>query len=105
MAMSVCTCTESREPIADVVATRPPRLWRVEVRCANYSAFNGYAHTPSDYSQVRCLRCGNVWRTKAGYVNQLPDIADVERYVWSGYAVHAGVMRALGREPYSGQLR
>lgn len=49
--------------------------WVVEARRRNYSAFNGYRHTPSDYSQVRCLECRAVWRTKAKYVEALPDAA------------------------------
>lgn len=46
--------------------------WFVYVRKANYSAFNGYHKTPSDYSEVRCPVCGRVWRTKAAYVDTLP---------------------------------
>lgn len=38
----------------------------------NYSAFNGYRFTPSDYSAVSCTRCGAVWRTNAGWVELLP---------------------------------
>ena len=47
--------------------------WRVLVRNANYSAFNGYHRTPSDYSSLRCGTCGRCWRTNAGYVGQVPD--------------------------------
>lgn len=47
--------------------------WAVLVREANYSAFNGYHRTRSDYSLVRCGACGRVWRTKAAYVSALPD--------------------------------
>jgi hypothetical protein len=47
--------------------------WRVLVRYANYSAFNGYHRTPSDYSSLRCGTCGRCWRTSAGYVGQVPD--------------------------------
>jgi len=47
--------------------------WDVVVRCGNYSAFNGYHFTPSDYSLVRCTTCGSHWRTKAAYVAVLPD--------------------------------
>lgn len=47
--------------------------WRVEIRQANYSAFNGYHRTPSAYSQVRCTKCGRAWRTKAAYVDTTPD--------------------------------
>lgn len=47
--------------------------WRVDVRRANYSAFNGGRRTPSDYSQLHCRACGAVWRTKAAYVGQVAD--------------------------------
>jgi hypothetical protein len=43
----------------------------VQYRC-NFSAFNGYHQTPSDYSCCRCDECGRVWRTKAAYVDTLP---------------------------------
>jgi hypothetical protein len=46
--------------------------WRVTVREANYSAFNGGHRTPSAYSAIRCSKCGRVWRTKAAYVKTLP---------------------------------
>lgn len=39
---------------------------------ANYSAFNGYRRTQSEYSEVRCRKCGKIWRTKAAYVDSLP---------------------------------
>lgn len=47
--------------------------WAVAVRKANYSAFNGGRRTSSDYSLVRCAECGRRWRTKAAYVDTLPD--------------------------------
>lgn len=47
--------------------------WRVVIRRANYSAFNGGRRTPSAYSLVRCTECGAAWRTKAAYVNGTPD--------------------------------
>lgn len=47
--------------------------WYVTVRKANYSAFNGYHRTPSAYSEVRCPTCPTTWRTKARYVDTLPD--------------------------------
>lgn len=60
-----CTCP----------GTRKERMknWQVVVYKANYSAFNGYAYTPSDYSQVCCTGtgCNGAWRTKAPYVNEL----------------------------------
>jgi hypothetical protein len=50
--------------------------WRVQMRRCNYSAFNGYHWTPSDYSLVRCTapHCRGAWRTKAAYVDALPDL-------------------------------
>ena len=50
-----------------------PREVEVVERNCNYSAFNGYRCTYSNYSRVRCLRCGQIWRTKARYVAQSPD--------------------------------
>lgn len=60
--------------------------WFVVARKVNYSAFNGYHATPSDYSEVRCGHpapeghrtrgvqyAGARWRTKAAYVDDLPD--------------------------------
>ncbi|GAB4327423.1 MAG: hypothetical protein Kow0037_00970 [Calditrichia bacterium] len=59
-----CNCEERRKPVLK-------RNWVVTMRKYNCSAFNGYKRTPSDYSEVRCLRCGKVGRTKAQYVDQL----------------------------------
>lgn len=49
--------------------------WVVVHRRCNFSAFNGYHYTPSDYSLVLCMepQCGLRWRTKAEYVDALPD--------------------------------
>lgn len=49
--------------------------WVVSMRNYNQSAFNGYHKTYSEYSEVRCTvgGCRSVWRTKAAYVNELPD--------------------------------
>ena len=49
--------------------------WVVTVRKANYSAFNGYQRTTSDYSQIHCGRCQRTWRGKAAYVDSLLDAA------------------------------
>jgi hypothetical protein len=51
-------------------------FWVVLQRECNYSAFNGYRYTPSDYSTVACHApgCGRAWRTKAAYVGALPDV-------------------------------
>ena len=55
----------------------------VFARYCNYSAFNGYHRTPSDYSGVSCRGCGKCWRTKAAYVNALPD-GDFDRPTVTG---------------------
>jgi hypothetical protein len=47
--------------------------WVVVHRKCNFSAFSGYRRTPSDYSLVLCTACGRRWRTKALYVDTLPD--------------------------------
>lgn len=64
----VCCCPAGPE-------RRAP--WRVVQRQSNHSAFSGYLRTPSAYSEVRCLAplggCGGRWRTRAGYVAELPD--------------------------------
>lgn len=64
-------------PCADRTTHRP--AWRVLVRKANYSAFNGGRRTPSDYSALRCGECGAVWRTKAAYVDTTPDAPPTPR--------------------------
>lgn len=46
--------------------------WVVRVLRGNYSAFNGYRFTPSDYSEVSCTVCERRWRTSAKYVDELP---------------------------------
>lgn len=48
--------------------------WRVRVYRANYSAFNGYRKTSSDYSEVYCTVCRRAWRTKAKYVEELKSL-------------------------------
>lgn len=53
-----------------------PRSLQVIQRRQRRSAFDGYRVMPSDYSTVRCLWCGHVWRTKAAYVDQLPNAPD-----------------------------
>ena len=55
------------------------RNWRVTQRNCNHSAFSGYHFTPSDYSAISCLLCHSSWRTKAGYVDSIPDISEGER--------------------------
>lgn len=51
----------------------PMRYWVVTTRNGNRSAFNGYHFTPSNYSQLHCLRCGTYWRSSGRYVKQVPD--------------------------------
>jgi hypothetical protein len=48
--------------------------WAVVNRKCNFSAFAGGRQTYSDYSLVTCGTCGRQWRTKAGYVDSLPDV-------------------------------
>jgi hypothetical protein len=50
--------------------------WRVYQRRCNASAFNGYHLTRSAYSGLVCTApgCGRRWRTKAGYVAEIPDL-------------------------------
>lgn len=60
------TCSCDKKPLWDL-------HWAVINRNCNYSAFNGYRYTTSDYSCVVCTACGAVWRTKAAYVERLPD--------------------------------
>lgn len=45
----------------------------VTARRCNYSAFNGYHRTRSDYSEVTCAVTRLRWRTKSAYVDRLPD--------------------------------
>ena len=55
----------------DLPLAERKRNWVViHYRC-NYSAFNGYRWTPSDYSCVTCNKCGRIWRTKAKYADYL----------------------------------
>jgi hypothetical protein len=61
-----CECPERKEPMTRD-DDRPARLWRWKDYKANYSAFNGYRYTPSDYSACVCLACGASWRTKANW--------------------------------------
>jgi hypothetical protein len=66
-----CHCEERKKP-------PHMRRWVVLHRRCNYSAFNGYHYTPSDYSSVWCWACGAVGRTKAEYVDYLRDMTDEE---------------------------
>lgn len=58
--------------------------WRVRTRKANYSTFNGRHYIPSAYSEIIYPPCladptapGGRWRTKAAYVDQLPNEEEV----------------------------
>jgi len=61
-----CHCKERKKPIEQ-------RNWVVIDRECNYSAFNGYHYTYSEYSAVLCKSCGVFGRTKAKYVDDLKD--------------------------------
>lgn len=62
--MASCSCPERKKPIQE-------RAWRVLTYLGNYSAFNGYHFTRSEYSSVACDACCATWRTKADYVQLL----------------------------------
>ncbi len=64
-----CECGRKRNDHEDLV---------VIARNENHSAFNGYKRTWSEYSHVRCTRpgCYGDWRTKAKYVDHLPDAGE-----------------------------
>ena len=50
--------------------------WIILTYHGNYSHFEspkGEFH-PSAYSTIKCESCGNIWRTKAGYVGQPPTL-------------------------------
>lgn len=51
------------------------------MRRHNRSAFRGYRETPSAYSEVTCPHDLARWRTRADYVDRLPDgdLAQVQR--------------------------
>lgn len=68
----VCRCKESGKPLEK-------RRWLVYQRYCNHSAFNGGHYTPSDWSSVSCRSCGATWRTKARYVDQVPDYGKEKR--------------------------
>lgn len=69
-----CRCPERRKPVGQ-------RRWVVIARRCNYSAFNGCHYTPSDWSEIYCLTCGALGRTKAAYVAGLldakPDLSEM----------------------------
>lgn len=74
--VSVDDCGRVQTADSSQQACRNPEhrdRWVVLDRECNYSAFNGYRRTPSPYSSVRCPVGGAVWRTKAVYVQDLPN--------------------------------
>lgn len=66
-----CKCVERRKPLKE-------RRWVVVQRQCNHSAFSGYYWTPSEYSEVLCLNCDAIGRTKADYVFDLRDATDAD---------------------------
>jgi len=74
---------------------RPLRDWVIVQRNENRSSFNGsewhyqegYGYSrraESAWSHVLCLTCGAHWRTKANYVQRLPDLAEDKRKLCYG---------------------
>lgn len=61
-----CRCGEHKKPVKE-------RRWVVLQRNQRCSAFDGYRVMSSDYSCVQCHICGTCWRTKADFVNTLPN--------------------------------
>ncbi len=61
---TACKCPERKKPIGE-------RRWECLRYKCNFSAFNDYRRTSSDYSEIQCAACGAVWRTKAAWVDQL----------------------------------
>jgi hypothetical protein len=53
---------------------RRKTAWEVTQRNCNHSTFNGNRRAASSYSAVHCLLCHASWRTKAQYVDELPDM-------------------------------
>jgi hypothetical protein len=65
-----CTCHKGSHSLQ--IRKHRQQYWRIVQYKANRSAFNGYRTMLSAYSEIRCLKCGHFWRTKAAYVNELP---------------------------------
>lgn len=66
---TACRCRGTRE--------EKLKNWVIIQYKCNHSAFNGYKQTPSDYSCIRCMVCGSVWRTKSDYVLMVKGRAEV----------------------------
>jgi hypothetical protein len=61
-----CHCPERAKPVA-------ARAWFVVQRNYQASAFNGYHREFTERSTIVCGQCGAVGRTKARFVDKLPD--------------------------------
>lgn len=61
-----CHCPERNKPIEK-------RAWFVTQRNYRCSAFDGYRQQYSEYSTVNCGLCPACGRTKAKFVDALPD--------------------------------
>jgi len=61
-----CKCPERDKPVAE------SRVMAATVD-DHPLTFSGYHRTPSEYSTVHCRCCRAIGRTKAAYVDQLPD--------------------------------
>lgn len=74
---------------------------KVIQRKCNHSAFNGYRYAPSDYSSVRCFAadCTFAIRTKASYVDGLPDATDADMGIKPDPEVLASYSRTMERRP------
>lgn len=64
-------------PACNCEGPRSERMknWKVVQRHCNHSYFQypGGAKHYSDWSSVQCLKCHRFWRTKAKYIDELPD--------------------------------
>lgn len=79
-----CHCGEFHNAgSSSAKAKHREQFWRVLQRNCHHSAFAGYHRTYSDYSSVICMKCGGAWRTRAKYVDDLPNATEEE--VWKGY--------------------
>ena len=61
-----CKCKEREKPISE-------RAWQVWERNWNTSPFEIAGGVYSDYSTIYCKKCGEAGRSKAKYVDSLPD--------------------------------
>lgn len=97
-----CHCSEKNEPLeGNSRGNYPLRLWRVVDRECNYSTFNGRQQTYSQFSAITCLKCGARWRTRATYVQKLPDLnRETEFNTSPGISSYQAAMVSFGREPY-----